>query len=77
MAKDPGAHPIQFKWILGAKQVDDSGKDALYKACSVLGGDLRKPFEDFNPENICASIAAHENFCIILTIVAAKDLILE
>lgn len=70
-------HPVRFNWTFHARQVDDSGKYFLFKGRCVLRGDLQERFEDFDPENIYAPVAAHEQLRMFLATAPAQVLVLE
>ena len=67
--------PVPFKWSFMAKQLDQEFLDFLLKARCNLRGDKQKHFEYFDPDELYASVAAHESIRILITI--AASLILE
>lgn len=69
--------PVPYKWTFRAKQLDEGGTKFLYKALCVLRGDIQEPFEDFDPENIYAPVAAHETIRMFLPFVLPNNLVLE
>lgn len=69
--------PVPFKWSFRAKQIDDEGKEFIYKARCNLRGDLQEAYHDFDPEGIYAPVAAHESIRMLMAIAAQLGLILE
>lgn len=49
----------------------------MCKAQCVLRGDFRESYEDFDLENIYASVAAHKKIQMIPTVASTQNLILE
>lgn len=69
--------PVPFKWTFRAKTARRHRRQLHYKARCVLRGDLQEPYEDFDPENLYAPVAAHETLHIFIAVAASHKLIPE
>ena len=70
-------NPVPFKWTFRAKQLDNDGRDFLYKARYVLRGDKQEAYVDFDPDNLYAPVATHESLRALLSYAASKHDIVE
>lgn len=62
--------------------MDISGKNIpackyLFKACCVLKDNKQNPYDNYDPENLYASVAAYEAIRIFISFMAANNLLLE
>ena len=58
--------PVPFTWVFKYKETDSEGCKLLEKACCCLLWDRRKPYTDFNPEALDASVAIHESIRVLI-----------
>lgn len=59
------------------KKIDENGLTFLYKEKCTLRGDLQESFQDYDPENVYALVAAHETIRMLFSIETGKYIILE
>lgn len=68
---------VPFKWAFRAKQLDQSSNKFLYKAICNIRGDQQISYNDFNPDELYAPVAAHESIRMLIQLIAHFGLILE
>lgn len=69
--------PVPFTWDFRIKENPGTEVPVLFKARCCLRGDKQVAYRDFDPETLYATVLRHETIRILLTKVAAQDLLLE